>query len=214
MFSMTLRSRFVISSQSYEHTSKSNTLTLVLEKQWEERKELKSLATRSSSNVGAASMVYSCTMEFKINRFVSVSNSKLFHNSKYAYKHWILDSSAIDHMTPNPSNFTSYVLCSSNRKVQTTNGSLLKVAGIGEIKLDPIGIIKDVLNFPKLCISLVSEQKLAKILEIAIYFDEDYSFLPNKVSKQRIGLSNIGKGLYIMNNQHQVATCRYLEKIK
>ena len=51
-----------------------------------------------------------------------------------------------------------------------------------EIKLEPIGIIKDVLYVPKLCISLVSVKKLKKILEISICFD-DYSFLINKVSK-------------------------------
>ena len=85
-------------------------------------------------------------------------------------------------MTPNPSNFTSYAPCSSNRKVQIADESLLMVAGMEEIKLEPIGIIKDVLYVPKLCISLVSVNKLKKILEISICFD-DYSFLINKVSK-------------------------------
>ena len=51
------------------------------------------------------------------------------------------------------------------------NGSLLIVARIEEIKLDHIGIIKDIFHIPKLCISLVSVQKLAKFLNLSIYFD-------------------------------------------
>ena len=56
-------------------------------------------------------------------------------------------------------------------------------------------------------------QELTKILDISIYFYEDYTFVSNEVSKLRIGLLKIDKGLYIMNNQHQVATLSSIQII-
>ena len=76
---------------------------------------------------------------------------------------------------------------------------------MGDIKLEIFGIIKDAFHVPKHCIILGLIQKLAEIPKIYVYFHDNYSFLINKVSKQRIGLARIKKGLYIMNNQHQIA---------
>ena len=107
------------------------------------------------------------------SRHVNMHKNGIFYSLFCINDHIILCIYCMLSITVNPSNFISYVPCSSNRKVQTTYGSLLIVAGIGEIKLDPIGI----------CISQVIVQKLAKILKITIYFDEDYSFLINNLSK-------------------------------
>ena len=74
------------------------------------------------------------------------------------------------------------------------------------LDLDNNPIIKDVFHAAILCIILVLIQKLAKITMIYVYFDDNYSFLINKVSKQRIGLARIDKGLYIMNTQHHIAS--------
>ena len=49
---------------------------------------------------------------------------------------WILDSGATDHMTFNSKHFTKYNPCPSNRKVQTTDGSMLTVAGVGKVNID------------------------------------------------------------------------------
>ena len=41
-------------------------------------------------------------------------------------------------MSPNSSNFLSYIPCPYNKMVQTTNGTPLTAVEIGKIKLEPI----------------------------------------------------------------------------
>ena len=109
---------------------------------------------------------------------------------------WILDSGATDHMTPTYTHVLSYEPCVSDKKVQTADVTLLQVAGIGRIKLEPIGLLTQVLHVPKLFISLVSIQKLAKMREYRIVFDNFDAFLYNKVHRWRIGLARICHVLY------------------
>ena len=75
---------------------------------------------------------------------------------------WILDSGAIDHMIPTVNMFVSYEPCRIDKQVQTVDGALIKVVGIGSIKLATIGLLTDVLYVPNLFVSLISVQKIAK----------------------------------------------------
>ena len=111
---------------------------------------------------------------------------------------WILDSGATDHTTPTYSHFISYELCVSDKMVQTADGTLLQVAGIGSVKLEPIGLLTQVLHVPRIFISLVSIQKLAKMSEYRIIFADFDAFLYNKVHGWRIGLARICHGLYLL----------------
>ena len=104
-------------------------------------------------------------------------------------------------MTPIYSHFISYEPCVSDKMVQTGDGTLLQVAGIGSVKLDPIGLLTQVLHVPKIFISLVSVHKLAKISEYRIIFDNFDAFLYNKVHRRTIGLARICNGL-----QHLLTT--------
>ena len=85
---------------------------------------------------------------------------------------WLLDSGATDHMTPLSNIFTSYESVAPRKNVQTADGTLLPVAGIGAINLKPIGHITYVLHVPKLFVSLVSVQKLASLKNYNILFDD------------------------------------------
>ena len=75
----------------------------------------------------------------------------------------------------------TYEPCVSNKRFQIVDGTLLQVAGMGSIKLEPIGLLTQVLHVPKVFISLVSIQKLAKMSEYRIVFDNFDVFLYNKV---------------------------------
>ena len=102
---------------------------------------------------------------------------------------WMLDSGATDHMTFDSKHFITYNPCPSNGKVQTTYGSMLTVAGVGKVNNDSLSTLDEVLHIPKLCINLISVQKIAKISSYSILFDDDDSFLINKLSSQKIGLA-------------------------
>ena len=62
---------------------------------------------------------------------------------------WILDSGAIDHMTLVAKSLSSYEVIAPGKYVQTADGSLLQVMGIGHMNIEPIGKLINVLHVPK-----------------------------------------------------------------
>ena len=68
-------------------------------------------------------------------------------------------------MTPFHHFFVSYSPRISIKRVQTADGTLLRVAGIGSINIKPLGILHHVHHVPRLFVYLVSIQMLAKIDE-------------------------------------------------
>ena len=117
-------------------------------------------------------------------------------------------------MTCNSNHFITYSPCASNRKVKTADGSMLTVAGIGRIKIDIVRILEDVLHIPKLCINLISVQKLAKLPKYSIIFYDDECFLINKWSNQKIGMARIFKGLYQLQGTGTAACLKALSNKK
>ena len=65
-----------------------------------------------------------------------------------------------------PHNTHQYEPCITGHNVQTTDGTLLEFAGMGSVCIDPIGSLSTFLHVPKLFISLVSVQIIAKTKEI------------------------------------------------
>ena len=113
-------------------------------------------------------------------------------------KTWILDLGATDHMTPLKHLFKSNESMIPGKHVQTANGTLLPVVGIGTMNIDPLGTIYNVLYVPKLFVSLVSVQRLAKMKEYNILFDDIHAYLCHKVDGWKIGLARVKKGLYYL----------------
>ena len=82
--------------------------------------------------------------------------------------------------------------------MQTADGTLLPVIGIGNIKMQPFGILANVLHIPKLFVSLISVQRLAKIKEYTVLFDDLDAYLCNKVQRWRIGLAKIQQDVFYL----------------
>ena len=159
------------------------------QKMLQEIQHLKTVLNSSTRVIGSTSMANSGK-----NKILS----SLTFFTKNLTAAWILDSRATDHMTPLSHNFTSYELVAPGKYVQTADGTLLPVIGIGAINLQPIGLITRVLHVPKLFVSLVYVQRLAKLKNYSILFDDLDAYLCSKVQGLRIGLAKIKQGLYYL----------------
>ena len=130
-----------------------------------------------SSTLGSviSSIVLANSGRSQILSVLSALNSSNSHNTS-----WILDSGVTDHVTRISNIFVSYEPCSTDRKVQTANGTLLTVAGIGSVKVKLIYLLTCT-SCAKTIVSLISVQRFAKFNESKIIFDRIEGFLCNKV---------------------------------
>ena len=94
--------------------------------------------------------------------------------------------------------FLSHEKLTPGRHVQTADGTLLPVVGIGKMSIFHIGKITNVLHVPQLFVSLISVQRLAKIMEYSILFDDIDAYLCHKVDGWKIGLAKVQQGLYYL----------------
>ena len=151
--------------------------------------KLKSMINTSSTIIGSTSMANSGKKDFltALSTFTNnLSNT------------WILDSGVTDHMTPFKHLFKSYESMTPERHVQKVDGTLLSVVGIGTLNVLLLGKIYNVLHVPKLFVSLVSVQRLAKIKAYNILFYVIHAYLCNKVDGWKIRLAKVQKGLYYL----------------
>ena len=144
----------------------------------EKIQELAALISKSTSVIGSTSVANSGKHFILSKIFSIITPQSTVHKDHHTA--WILDSGATYHMTPIADLFTSYTPCPTNKNVQTADGTLLAVSGIGTLNLDPTGKLEHVLHVPQLFISLVSVQKLAK------------------VQQWKIGLAKVHDGLYYL----------------
>ena len=82
------------------------------------------------------------------------------------------------------------------KNVQTADGTLLPVVGVGTMKMQPIGTITNVLHVPNLFINLISVQKVASLRAYSILFDDIDAYLCHKELGWKIGLAKVQRGLY------------------
>ena len=158
-------------------------------------KQLEDLLSSSSSIIGSISLANS-GKDFILDKSFTIIDKVPNLDPR---KTWILDFGATDHMTPMMDFFTSYNPCPNNRKVQTADGTLLAVLGIGVISLEPIGKLEHVLHVPQLFISLISVQKVASLYPYKIEFDGLNAFLCNKVQRWKTGLAEVRQSLYYLS---------------
>ena len=165
--------------------------------------QLVAILANSSSIIGSTSVANS-GKKFILDKIFSITSPKSL-NSVEISKSWILDSGATDHMTLTHGLFSSYIPCTMNRKVQTADGTLLTVSGIGTITLKSIRTLEHVIHVPQLFISLVFVQKIASLAQYKIEFDGNDAFLCNKVQGWRTGLANVHNRLYYLASAQELS---------
>ena len=158
-------------------------------KMMQELQNLKSLINASGTVIGSTSMANSGKKSL-------LTNLSMFTNNISSA--WILDSGTTDHMTPLTDLFESYEQIAPGKHVQTAGGTLLPVVGIGNLNIAHLGHISSVIHVPKLFVSLISVQRLAKIKEYNILFDDIDAYLCHKVDGWKIGLAKVQHGLYYL----------------
>ena len=111
-----------------------------------------------------------------------------------------MDSSAIDHMIKSSHGFVSYSPCPSNKKIATADGTLITVAGQGDVVINQNLALKNVLHVPKLSTNLVSIHKLRKDLNCMVTFSSTLCKFQEKNTETMIGLARERNGLYFLRN--------------
>lgn len=124
-------------------------------------------------------------------------------------QYWILDYGAIDHMTPLPTHFSTYSPCPSNKKISTADGSLITVAGQGNVQISPTIILQNVLHIPKLSTSLISIQKLTKYLSCNVVFCDNACVFQDKDSGKTIWNAREWNGIYYFDNQNLISSSTF-----
>lgn len=119
---------------------------------------------------------------------------------------WILDSGATDYMTPSSKHFSTYYLSPSNKIISTADGTLVTVAGTGDIQITPSILLKNALHVPKLSTNLISVQKLTKDLPCNVIFHSNHCVFQDKDSGRMIGHAREGNGLYYLKEPNQFIT--------
>jgi hypothetical protein len=109
-----------------------------------------------------------------------------------------MDSGATNQMTHSPNVFSTYLPCPSSRKIATTNGSLTTIAGVGDVKIGPSLILKNVLHVPRLSTNLVSIQKFTQDLHCNVVFHHSYCVFQDEDSGRMIGHAREWDGLYYL----------------
>ncbi|KAL2336894.1 hypothetical protein Fmac_011340 [Flemingia macrophylla] len=156
----------------------------------EEIERVRTFLSKLEKPTGVCSLAYSG--KFPLSFGLNVSDTP-FNN------YWILDSGATYHMTPLAKHFSTYSPCPSNKKIATTDGTLITAAGQGNIQINPLITLKDVLHVPKLSTNLVSIQKLMKNLSCKVFFN-DHCVFQDKDSGRMIGHAREWNDLYYLED--------------
>ena len=107
------------------YTSRSPKTLQEMQQEKNLKQKKQSLLTSSSGPViGSASLAKSGKF-YILSALSALSSTKSYHNSRILY------SGVTDHMTPTTNEFIRYEPCPVGKRVQTANGSLQTVAGIG-----------------------------------------------------------------------------------
>ena len=119
---------------------------------------------------------------------------------------WIIDSGAKYHMTKSSYDFVSYNPCPSNKKISTADGTVITVAGWGDVVINLKFVLKNVFHVPKFSVNLVSVHKLTKDLNCIVTFSSTHCEFQDQGMGKMIGLARERNGLYYLESSGQNST--------
>jgi GAG-pre-integrase domain len=109
---------------------------------------------------------------------------------------WIVDSGASKHMTPHSTMFKTYKPMSGKDKVQTADGSLCPIAGVGDITCTSELQLSSVLHVPNFTNNLLSVNQLVDDLNFVVSLSPTHVVLQEMNIGRVIGVGKRSEGLY------------------
>jgi hypothetical protein len=111
-------------------------------------------------------------------------------------KSWIVDFGASRHMTPYPMMFKTYKHLSGRDKVQTVDGSLCSIAGVGDVTCTSELQLLSVLHVPNFTNKLLSDSQLVDDLNCVVSLSPTHVVLQELKTGRVIGIGKRSEGLY------------------
>jgi hypothetical protein len=109
---------------------------------------------------------------------------------------WIVDSGASKHTTPHSTMFKTYKLMSGKDKVQTADGSLCPIAGVGDIICTPELQLSLVLHVPNFTNNLLSVSQLVDDLNCMVSLFSTHIVLQELNTGRVFGVGKRSESLY------------------
>ncbi|KAJ9544458.1 hypothetical protein OSB04_024165 [Centaurea solstitialis] len=114
---------------------------------------------------------------------------------------WVIDLGASDHMTGNPTLFSTFNKHMSPSHVTIADGSASSVLGSGTVELTPSVSLSYVLSLPKFSFNLLSVSRITRTLNCSVKFFPDFCVFKDLLTKKIIGRGREADGLYIFEHQ-------------
>jgi GAG-pre-integrase domain len=111
-------------------------------------------------------------------------------------KSWIVDSGASKHMTPYPMMFKTYKPLSGRDKVQTADGSLCSIAGVGDVTCTSELQLSSVLHVPNFTNNLLSVSQLVDDLNCVVSLSPTHVVLQELKTGRIISIGKRSEGVY------------------
>ena len=115
-----------------------------------------------------------------------LSSTALVKSGNPSPHEWIADTWATDHMSSTEPLFRQNSPAESQHKIQIIGGETFPIKRVGDIWLNPLGILKEVLHVDDLRANLISIQKIVDDYGWRFILDNDDCFLCDKASETRI----------------------------
>jgi len=140
----------------------------------------------------------SCSLVHQGNllSFESFTASKTDKNSI-----WILDSGAIDHITPNIQFFETYEALEPTKQITIADGTTIPIVGKGKVSSIFWLLLNQVLHVPSLTTTLISITQLTNDLNCFAVFSPHMCKLQDKGMGKTIGVARVHNGLYILDGK-------------
>jgi GAG-pre-integrase domain len=111
-------------------------------------------------------------------------------------KSWIVDPGTSKHMTLDATLFKTYNPISGRDKVQTTDGSLCPIAGVGDITCTSYLHLLSVFHVPNFTNNFLSVSQLVDDLNCVIFLSSTHVVLQGLKMRRVIGIGQRSEGLY------------------